>query len=126
MGFGCDASGSPDGRTARRGLVRRSMPGLGAADLAAWREATVAGEGTGAGCGVGPGMLFIKLSVVSRYSHKGTRHAALFSPMTTMMCGGIVGSEGSFGGSGASLSSGSFGSAGSSGTAGTSDSSGTV
>ena len=75
------ASGSSDGRTARRGLARRcSAPGLGAVDLAAWREATVAGDGAGADadgcCGEGPGVLFIKLSVVSRISCRGTGRAA--------------------------------------------------
>ena len=81
IGLGFAASGSPDGRTARRGRARRcSVPGLGAVDLAAWREATVAGDGAGADagvcCGEGPGVLFIKLSVVSRNSRRGTGRAA--------------------------------------------------
>jgi len=56
------------------------VPGLGAVDLAAWREATVAGDGAGADagvcCGEEPGVLFIKLSVVSRISCRGTGRAA--------------------------------------------------
>mgnify|MGYP006914833575 CR=1 FL=1 len=68
-------------------------------------------------------MLFIKLSVVSRISCRGTGHAAYFSTTTTMTFDGGVcssGSSGRPGVSGCCVSSGSSGSPGSSGTRGTS------
>ena len=105
------------------------MPGLGAVDLAAWREATVAGDGAGADagvcCGEEPGVLFIKLSVVSRISRRGTGRAAYFSKSMTMTFGGVVGSSDSSGRPGASGSAGSAGSAGFSGSSGSSGSDGT-